>query len=74
MADVYRQTPFDLVITVCDDAAENCPLWLGQGKVVHISFVDPAKASGTEEERTAVFREVRDGIRQRVLEYLEGLG
>ncbi len=73
MADVYRQTPFDLVITVCDDAAENCPLWLGQGKVVHISFIDPAKAVGTEEEKTAVFREVRDGIQQKILGHLREL-
>jgi len=60
----------DLVITVCDDAAENCPLWLGEGEVVHISFPDPAKATGTEEEKLALFRIVRDDIRQRVFYYL----
>jgi len=70
-ADAFRQTPLDLVITVCDDAAENCPLWLGQGRVTHISFPDPAKATGTEEEKTAVFRQVRDDIRAQVLPYLE---
>jgi len=70
-ADEFRQTPLDLVITVCDDAAENCPLWLGQGRVTHISFPDPAKATGTEEEKTAVFRQVRDDIRAQVLPYLE---
>ncbi len=70
-ADEFRQTPLDLVITVCDDAAENCPLWLGQGRVTHISFPDPAKATGTEEEKTAVFRQVRDNIRAQVLPYLE---
>lgn len=69
-ADVFRDTPFDVVITVCDDAAENCPLWLGQGKVVHISFPDPAKAAGTEDEKMEMFREVRAGIRERVLIYL----
>ncbi len=70
-ADEFRQTPLDLVITVCDDAAENCPLWLGQGRVTHISFPDPAKATGTEAEKTAVFRQVRDDIRAQVLPYLE---
>jgi len=68
--DQFRDTPFDLVITVCDDAAENCPLWLGQGKKVHIGFPDPAEASGNEEEITAVFRAVRDDIARRVLDYL----
>ncbi len=72
-ADIFRETPFDVVITVCDDAAENCPLWLGEGRKVHISFPDPAKATGTTEERTAVFRQVRDGIQERVLAYLRYL-
>ena len=67
----FRGQQFDLVVTVCDDAAENCPLWLGQGRVVHISFPDPAKAVGTEEEKTAVFRQVRDDIRERVLTCLQ---
>ena len=61
---------FDAVITVCDDAAENCPVWLGEGKRTHIGFPDPAKAQGTEEEIMAVFREVRDDIEKQVLPYL----
>jgi arsenate reductase len=61
---------FDLVITVCDDAAENCPLWLGQGKRVHIGFPDPAQVEGTEEERLAAFRAIRDDIEEEVLGYL----
>jgi arsenate reductase len=61
---------FDTAITVCGDAKENCPVWLGQGKRVHIGFPDPAKAQGTEEEIMAVFREVRDNIDQQVLSYL----
>ena len=64
---------FDSVITVCDDAAENCPLWLGKGVRHHIGFPDPAKAQGTGEEIMKVFREVRDGIDQRVLPYLKNL-
>ena len=69
--DVYRHIAFDQVITVCDDAAENCPLWLGGGKTVHIGFPDPAKARGTETEKMALFRQVRDDIRSRLLPYLE---
>lgn len=69
-ADVYRQIAFDLVITVCDDAAENCPLWLGEGQVQHISFPDPAKATGTDAEKLRVFRQVRDDIRTHVLGFL----
>lgn len=70
-AEEFRSTPLDLVITVCDDAAENCPVWLGQGKKVHIGFPDPAKAEGSDEEKMAVFRQVRDGIKERVLAYLD---
>ena len=62
----FRSVDFDLVVTVCDDAAENCPVWLGAGKKVHIGFPDPAKADGTEEEILAVFRAVRDDIREKV--------
>ena len=65
-ASIFRNAPLDLVITVCDDAAENCPLWLGEGETVHIGFPDPAKASGTEEEKTAVFRQSRDDIKEKV--------
>jgi arsenate reductase len=51
---------FDLVVTVCDSAAEECPVWPGKaGKRVHHSFVDPAKAEGTVEEQMQVFRRVR---------------
>lgn len=66
-----REAAFDLVVTVCDDAAENCPLWLKGGRVIHIGFPDPAKASGAPEERLAVFRKVRDDIRWQVLSRLE---
>ncbi len=66
----FRNAEFDLVMTVCDDAAENCPAWLGSGRVVHMSFSDPAKATGNDEERLAVFRRARDEIGRRVLNYL----
>jgi Protein-tyrosine-phosphatase len=52
---------FDLLVTVCDSAAEECPVWPGKaGRRVHHSFLDPAKARGTLEERRQVFRSVRD--------------
>ena len=69
-ADEFRQMPFDLVITVCDAAADQCPLWLGQGLRVHLGFPDPAEAGGTDEEIMLVFRQVRDSIAEVVLAYL----
>lgn len=62
LADEYRGVDFDLVVTVCDAAAEDCPVWLGKGRRVHHSFPDPAKATGTDEEIMQVFRSVRDAI------------
>lgn len=61
-ADELREVDFDLVVTVCDSAAEECPLWLGPGIRVHHSFPDPAKAAGSEGEVLEVFRQVRDAI------------
>jgi arsenate reductase len=69
--DEFRDTHFDLVVTVCDDAAENCPVWLGRGRVVHIGFPDPAKATGSHAEQLDVFLKVRDAIGEQVLAYLE---
>ncbi len=69
-ADQFRDMDLDLTITVCDDASEQCPLWLGSGQVVHIGFQDPADATGSEAEKMAVFRRVRDEIRQGVLDFL----
>jgi arsenate reductase len=63
-ADEYRGVPLDLVVTVCDDAAENCPVWHGQGQRVHLGFPDPARATGTEDEIMAAFRRVRDDLAQ----------
>jgi len=68
--DEFRDADLDLVITVCDHAAENCPAWLGEGHVEHMGYPDPAAAEGSQEARLAVFREVRDGIKERILDYL----
>ncbi|MGC8780666.1 MAG: arsenate reductase ArsC [Anaerolineae bacterium] len=65
--DEFMGQAFDLVITVCDNAAENCPLWLGKGRRLHIGFPDPAAAVGFESERLEEFRRVRDRIRDEVL-------
>ena len=68
--DELRDAEFDSVITVCDQAARNCPLWLGPGRVKHMGFPDPAAAIGSEAERLTVFRQLRDSLRQEVLPYL----
>ena len=69
--DSLHTKDFDLVVTVCDDAAEECPVWPGKaGKRIHLGFPDPAKAEGTDEEQMAVFRSVRDAIEQKVPELL----
>jgi arsenate reductase len=67
----YQQAEFDLVVTVCDSAAEECPLWLGSGRRVHLGFPDPAKAQGDEAQVLAEFRRVRDRIADQVPDLLE---
>jgi len=62
-----RVEPWDLVVTVCDSAAETCPAFPGRVERLHVSFPDPAGATGNEDERLAVFRRVRDDIRDRLL-------
>jgi arsenate reductase len=67
--EVRGQT-FDLVVTVCNEAAEECPVWLGKGRTVHLGFADPAKAVGAPEEVLGVFRSLRDEMRVKVEELL----
>jgi len=60
----FLSDTFDYVITVCDDAKETCPVFIGEVKNrLHIGFNDPAKATGTKEEILAVFRTIRDRIK-----------
>jgi len=61
---------WDYLITVCDDANERCPWVPGSVKRLHWSFPDPSRAPGTEEERLAVFRRVRDQIQERLTDWL----
>lgn len=65
-ADEFRTVSFDLVVTVCESAAEECPVWLGQGKRVHLGFPDPAKATGTDDEVMAVFRAVCEQLANQI--------
>ena len=64
-ADEFRDVAFDVVITVCDSAAEECPVWLGRGRRLHHSFPDPAKSDDMDE-----FRAVRDAIEREVVALL----
>ena len=65
IVDQFVHDSFDYVITVCDDARETCPVFVGKvGKRLHMGFADPADATGTEEEMLSVFRKVRDDIRR----------
>lgn len=59
------------VITVCDHAAENCPrVWPGVHRRLHWSFEDPAAATGSQAEKLAKFRQVRDQIREQIVQWL----
>ena len=62
--DQLPEKDFDVVITVCDHAQEQCPVFPSRAKMIHHSFADPAKAKGSEEEIMEVFRKVRDEIRE----------
>ena len=64
--DRYLGEPFDDVITVCDTAAEACPVFPGATRRRHWSFEDPSKATGSEAEQLGVYRQVRDEIRSRI--------
>lgn len=66
LADEFKGQDFDLVVTVCDSAAEECPVWLGKGRKVHHSFPDPALTDDLND-----FRAVRDDIERVILELLK---
>ena len=67
LVDTYLPESWDLVVTVCDSARESCPVFPRPVETIHISFPDPAEAEGTDDEILAVFRTVRDSIRDRLL-------
>jgi arsenate reductase (thioredoxin) len=68
--DRYLNERFDAVITVCDLANEACPVFFGARQRLHWSFPDPSKAEGTEEQQLAMYRQVRDAIRERITQEL----
>jgi arsenate reductase (thioredoxin) len=70
----YLAEPWDLVVTVCDSARESCPVFPRPVEQLHVSFPDPALAAGTEDERLAAFRAVRDDIEARLLPVLRRRG
>jgi arsenate reductase len=65
-ADEFRDVNLDLVVTVCDSAAEECPVWLGKGKRTHHSFPDPAITDNMDD-----FRKVRDDIEKEMVELVK---
>jgi arsenate reductase len=67
----FLDQPFDDVITVCDQAREACPVFPGGRARLHWGFEDPAAAPGTDDERLAVFRRVRDEITARVTPFVD---
>lgn len=64
--DDFVDQPFDYVITVCDNANEQCPVFPGNAERIHWSFEDPAAIHGDETKRLGIFRRVRDEIRERL--------
>ena len=69
--DDLPEKDFDLVITVCDQAQEQCPMFPGKTEVIHVGFPDPAKATGTEAEIMTEFRRVRDDMREQLVALLK---
>ena len=67
----FRDQMFDLVVTVCDNAKESCPIFTGAKETLHWPFDDPADATGSEEEKMLVFRRVRDEIFRRIESFLK---
>jgi len=70
--DEFVGQPLDIVITVCDNAKETCPVFPGNVQHLHWPFEDPANVQSTDEARKAAFRRVRDQIRGRIMVFLDG--
>ncbi len=61
---------FDVVVTLCEDDEHECPVWLGEGKKLHQPFPDPAKVTGSDEEKMRAFRRARDDIAAKLVPLL----
>jgi arsenate reductase len=70
LEEFRNQPPMDLVVTVCDEAAEACPFFPNAHHQVHWGFPDPSRVTGTEEERLAAFRHIRDLIAAKINHWL----
>jgi arsenate reductase len=69
----FIQQPFDYVITVCDSAAENCPVFPGKAMRIHWSFPDPAAVTGTDDAILSAFARVRDDLERTLMDWLNTL-
>ncbi len=70
-AQEFQEHPFDLVVTVCDNAKETCPVYPGAKETLHWPFEDPADATGTDDEKMPTFRRIRDEIQAKIATYLD---
>jgi arsenate reductase (thioredoxin) len=70
LSEYLGKVQFAYLITVCDHADEQCPFFPGQGTRLHWSFEDPSAAVGSEAEKFDRFRQVRDVIEARILEWI----
>jgi len=71
--DEFLEQEFDYVITVCNHAKQICPVFPGQYERIHWDIEDPADAKGSEQEKLAFFRKIRDEIKEKCLEFLNKL-
>ncbi len=68
--DEFLGQSFDVVVTLCDQSDDECPVWLGKGRIIHRPFSDPVQVTGSDTEKMLAFREVRDGIAAEVARLL----
>ncbi|MBI1249006.1 arsenate reductase ArsC [bacterium] len=73
LASDFQNEPFDLVVTVCDNAKQDCPVYPGAKETLHWPFDDPADATGTDEEKMPTFRRVRDEIKEKIAHFLRSV-
>jgi len=72
--DEFADEKFDFVITLCDQAAESCPIFFGGVQRIHMGLPNPAAVSGNPEEKMAAFRKVRDQIQEEIVDFLSKKG
>jgi arsenate reductase len=72
LLDGFLTERFDVVITVCDRANESCPVFFNAAERLHWSFEDPSAADGTDDEKLAQFRRIRDEIHSRISQFISG--